>query len=85
MNGLDIWSVAFVDDVATPCNIKGGAQHGLNLCKRLGDWAGIELNISKCEATACDYGTGKEVNTDLLEVDNEMIKPLQASHPFKYL
>eukprot|EP00961_Rhodomonas_salina_P132573 1784216-Rhodomonas_salina.1 len=86
MNGQDIiWSAAFVDDVATLCNISGGTQHGLNLCKQFGDWACIELNISKCEATVCDHSTGKDVNTNLLEVDNEMIKQLPATHPFKYL
>eukprot|EP00961_Rhodomonas_salina_P079775 1072118-Rhodomonas_salina.1 len=43
----DVWSGAFLDDVATPTNQEGGAQRGLELCKIFGDWAGIKLNVAK--------------------------------------
>eukprot|EP00961_Rhodomonas_salina_P007113 96234-Rhodomonas_salina.2 len=34
----DVWRACFVDDVAVPCNLEGGVQRGLDLCRTFGEW-----------------------------------------------
>eukprot|EP00961_Rhodomonas_salina_P248903 3363984-Rhodomonas_salina.1 len=81
----DVWSALFEDDIATPSNLDGGVQHGLDLCRQFGKWAGISLNVAECEATGYNYATGKPLGTDRLHIDGEMLCPLQQTKPFKYL
>eukprot|EP00961_Rhodomonas_salina_P048719 653864-Rhodomonas_salina.1 len=83
--GGDVWSVAYVDDVSTPSNLEGGVQRGLDLCLIFGGWAGIKLNVAKCEAMGCDYGRKEPMGTDFLEIEGEMLCPLRPSAAFKYL
>eukprot|EP00961_Rhodomonas_salina_P263006 3554258-Rhodomonas_salina.1 len=81
----DVWSACFVDDVAVPSNLEGGVQRGLDLCRTFGDWAGIKLNVAKCEATRLDFGTLKLIGTDKLEMKGKMLFQLKPTDPFKYL
>eukprot|EP00961_Rhodomonas_salina_P079259 1065352-Rhodomonas_salina.1 len=62
--------------------MEGGAQRGLELCRIFGDWAGIKLNVAKCEATGYNYATRKQVATDKLHINCEMLDPLKPKDPF---
>ena len=45
----------------------------------------MDLCLLKCEVTGHDYGTGKQLDTSMIQLGGEKIQPLSSADCYKYL